>query len=310
MTLRFKPVSAAEPAQTDHASPAIEFRGVSYTYAGQDSPTRALENVSLSIARGERLGILGPNGGGKSTLLKIALGLLTGYAGQVSVLGMSPQEARRRSVIGYVPQRADIERALPMSVREAVALGAAWRFAPWRKIPADVRERVDRMLALVGAAPFADRPIGKLSGGQLQRAMIARALASGAQILAMDEPLVGIDAAGQRLFAELLDTIHRSLGLTILVITHDLRAIAAGSDRVACLARRLHSHMSPEGLTPQVLAELFSHDVAGLMGPLKGVHLHAHGPDEPCPMHEPPHTPSPRQSDVGSSVKGGGDAVG
>ncbi len=147
------------------------------------------------------------------------------------------------------------------------------------------------MLTLVGAQPFADSPVGRLSGGQLQRAMIARALVGHADrppaILALDEPTVGIDAAGQLQFADLLAGLHQELGVTIIIVSHDLRAIVAGCDRVACLARRLHSHVSPQGLTPQVLGELFSHDVVGV---LSDVHVHAHAASE-CP-HEHPHAHS------------------
>ena len=128
----------------------------------------------------------------------------------------------------------------------------------------------------MGAAGYADRPIGKLSGGQVQRVLIARALAANPRVLALDEPTVGIDAVGQQKFAELLGTVHREIGLTIVIVSHDLRAIVAGCDRVACLARKLHSHVSPQGLTPQILAELFSHDLAGLRGVIGDVHVHAH----------------------------------
>lgn len=263
--------------------PAVEFAGVSYAYPG--APRAALENVTLRVAPGERLGVLGPNGGGKSTLLKLLLGLLEPSSGSVRVGGMTPREARRAGVIGYVPQRPEVELSMPLSVREAVTLGAAWRTPAWRGVPRAVKERVARMIALVGAEAFADKPIGELSGGQAQRAFIARALAADAKILALDEPMVGIDAVGQQRFAELLRKIHGELGLTMLVVSHDLRAVVAGSDRVACLARKLHSHTSPQGLTPQVLAELFSHDVAGLSGVLAGMHVHAHGAGEPCAGH-------------------------
>ena len=264
---------AAAPAGRGDA--AVSYERVTFAYPGAEKP--ALENVSLRVEPGERLGILGPNGGGKSTLLKLTLGLLPlpegGEAGRIRIFGMSPREARAAGLIGYVPQRAEAELGLPVSVRQMVMLGAAWRLAPWRRVPRDVRRRVDDLIGLVGAEPYADRPVGKLSGGQLQRAMIARALAAGPRILALDEPTVGIDVAGQRHFADLLAAVHRELGVTILIVSHDLRAIVAGCDRVACRARRLHSHTSPQGLTPQELAELVSHDVAGALGE---VHLHAH----------------------------------
>ncbi|MBL8991025.1 MAG: metal ABC transporter ATP-binding protein [Phycisphaerae bacterium] len=279
-------------------SEAVQFEQVTYRYPGGSAP--AVEGVTLSVRPGERLGVLGPNGGGKSTLLKLALGLLPLQQGRIEVLGRSPAEARRGGLIGYVAQRIDAELGFPLSVRQVVELGASWRTPPWRRLDPGARARVERALQLTGAAAVADRPIGSLSGGQMQRAMIARALAADAKILVLDEPLVGIDAAGQQQFAELLATVHRATGVTILIVSHDLRAIAAGCDRVACLARRLHSHVSPQGLTPQVLAELFSHDVAGLagVGGLAGVHVHAHGPNEPCPEHGAPAGP------VGLTVRG------
>jgi zinc transport system ATP-binding protein len=276
--------SIATTAPTSTA-PAVEFRSVGFAYPG--APVAALEDISLRVEPGERLGILGPNGGGKSTFLKIALGLLPGYRGEVRVFGEPPERARRAGLVGYVPQHQDIERAFPLSVRQAVTLGAAWRTPAWKPVSREARSRVDRMLGVVGAEAFADRSIGKLSGGQLQRAMIARALAANPRMLVLDEPTVGIDAAGQRMFAELLERVHAELRITILIVSHDLRAIVAGCDRVACLARRLHSHTAPAGLTPQILAEVFSHDVAGWGGLVGNVHLHAHREEE-CPTPASP----------------------
>jgi zinc transport system ATP-binding protein len=274
------------------STPAVQLESVTFTYPGASTP--AVEAVNLDVPEGTRLGILGPNGGGKSTLLKLALGLLRPTSGRVRVLGRDPAEARRAGFIGYVPQKFDVELGFPMSVRQVVELGATWRLPAWKPVPREARQRIEEMLRLTGAAEFADRAIGKLSGGQMQRAMIARALAANPRILALDEPMVGIDAKGQHQFASLLESIHRSLGITILIISHDLRAIAAGSDRVACLARRLHSHVSPEGLTPQVLAELFSHDLVGIAGVTGPVHIHAHRAGECCEEagagHGHPHT--------------------
>ncbi|MCC6321019.1 MAG: metal ABC transporter ATP-binding protein [Phycisphaerales bacterium] len=278
---------------------AVEVESVTFAYPGAPAP--ALEGVSLRVEPHERLGILGPNGGGKSTLVKLILGLLSPQSGRVSVFGSSPADARRAGVIGYVAQRAELELGLPITVREAVMLGAAWRTAPWRRPPREAVERVDRVLELTGCRSYGDRPVGSLSGGQLQRTLIARALAAHARVLVLDEPTVGIDAAGQEQFAALLARVHAELGVTLIVVSHDLRAIVAGSDRVACLARRLHSHTSPQGLTPQILAELFTHDVAGLLGSLRGVHVHAHAAGEPC--GEPSHAPAPVQLGIPRTAK-------
>lgn len=264
--------------------PAIQLECVSFTYPG--TPAAALENVSLSVDVGQRLGILGPNGGGKSTLLKLVLGLLPIQSGRIEVFGLSPVDARQRGFVGYVPQRIDLELGMPINVRQLVTLGAAWRTHAWQSVSTEVTTRVAELLKFVGCDPFADKPIGALSGGQLQRTLIARALAANPKILVLDEPTVGIDALGQAQLAELLDSLHTRLGLTIITVSHDIRAIAASSDRVACLARRLHLHATPMGITPAVLAELFSHDIAGIQG-LAGMHVHAHGPGEPCPTDSP-----------------------
>jgi zinc transport system ATP-binding protein len=279
-----------EPAQPEipiSSVPAVAYEGVTFSYAPRDDGQAlpALQNITLAVRQGERLGILGPNGGGKSTLLKLTLGLLQGYVGAIRIFGLSPEEARRRRLIGYVPQRIEAELAFPLSVRQVVQMSAALGCSGWFPLPRQVRSEVDRALELVGAASLAERPVGKLSGGQLQRVMIARALACRPRLLLLDEPTVGIDVAGQQRFADLLRTLHAELGLTTMVVSHDIRTIAAGSDRVACLSRTLHSHVAPEGLTPQVLAEVFSHDVAAIFG---DVHVDAHLARE-CPAGEAPH---------------------
>jgi zinc transport system ATP-binding protein len=281
---------------------AVEYQNVSYTYGGSGAGLRpALEGVTLSVREGERLGILGPNGGGKSTLLKLTLGLLRGGSGAVRVFGLSPEEARRRRLIGYVPQKVEAEMSFPLSARQVVEMSAALGHPAWRQLPGSVREAVDEALALVDASALADRPVGKLSGGQVQRVMIARALATRPRLLLLDEPTVGIDVAGQQRFADLLRLLHQRLGLTIVVVSHDLRTIAAGSDRVACLSRTLHSHMAPAGLSPQVLAEVFSHDVAAIFGDLHvDAHLAAECPETGGPAHGGT-PPSPRAHTHGPS---------
>jgi zinc transport system ATP-binding protein len=276
-------------------TPAVEYRDVSFAYPpapGEHTPRQVLERVSLRVEEGERLGVLGPNGGGKSTLLKLTLGLLSGHSGEVLVFGRSPAKAAREGLVGYVPQRATCEMAFPLSVRQVVEMGPALSVPAWRRLSPEARAGVDRALRVVGADDLADRPIGRLSGGQFQRVMIARALAGGPRLLLLDEPTVGIDVAGQQQFAALLSRIRDEIGVTVIVVSHDIRAVAAGCDRVACLSRTLHSHVAPGGLTPEVLAEVFRHDVAGIFG---DVHVHAH-PAHACTdpshtHHTPHHTP-------------------
>jgi len=266
------PDPSYQPAQ----APAIEVDGVSYSYPATgigEQGVEALQRISMLVEPGARLGILGPNGGGKSTLIKLMLGLLKPTSGTIRVFGVSPKQARLEGLIGYLPQRIEAQRAWPLSVRQVVGLPIACRLKPWQRLGSEHNAAIDRAIEMVGLTELDARPVGALSGGQLQRTMIARAIAGGPKLLVLDEPMVGVDVAGQQRFAELINTLHRELGLTTVVVTHDLRAIAAVADRVACLARTLHFHDAPEGLTPQVLADVFAHDVAGVLG---DVHVDAH----------------------------------
>ncbi len=276
---------AATGETTQNADPAIEFDRVSFRYAGAESP--AVERVSLRVERGEFLGVLGPNGGGKSTLLKLVLGRLKPTAGEVRVLGRTPADAVASGLVGVVAQKIGAELAFPISVRQCVELRSTARLSPFKRPDRASKNRIDRAMELVGVADLAKRPIGRLSGGQLQRVLIARAISTGPSLLLLDEPTVGIDVEGQRRFADLLGTLRRELGLTIVLVSHDVRSIVAGCDRVACIARTVHSHTSPEGLTPAVLAEVFRHDVAGIFG---DVHVDAHDAAS-CsdPSHEHEH---------------------
>ncbi|HYF14877.1 MAG TPA: metal ABC transporter ATP-binding protein [Phycisphaerales bacterium] len=250
---------------------AVELESVTYTYRGADAP--ALERVTLRVGHGERLGILGPNGGGKSTLLKLILGLVQPQSGTVRVLGSTPAEARRARLVGYVSQRVEAELNFPLSARQVVCLGASLGVPPWRSLGGGAQRAVEDAIEIVGARAYADKHIGSLSGGQVQRVMIARALAARPKLLLLDEPTIGIDPAGQQQFAGLLQHVTEAMKLTVIVVSHDLRTITAGCDAVACLARALHTHTTPAGLTPGVLAEVFRHDVAAIFG---DVHVDAH----------------------------------
>ncbi len=261
---------------------AVEYSHVSYAYPGAASP--AVEDVTLRVEEGQRLGVLGPNGGGKSTLLRLTLGILRPSAGEIRIFGVPPEEARRRRMIGYVPQRNEAELAFPLTAGQVVRMSAALGNPAWRGLDDAQREASRRALDVVGALAFEGVSIGELSGGQLQRVMIARALAGSPRLLLLDEPTVGIDPAGQQQFAELLTRLHEQMRLTVIVVSHDLRTVAAGCDRIACLSRTLQSHVAPEGLTPGVLAEVCRHDVAAIFGEL---HVDAH---RAAACNDPSHT--------------------
>lgn len=236
---------------------------VSYAYGDQV----ALENVTLHVEAGCNLGIIGPNGGGKTTMLKVILGLLEGYSGHVRVAGLTPGEVcRRGDLVGYVPQAGTFESRFPLNVRQVVRMGLVGKTGLLRRHAKEDLEHVEHLLNRLAISDLADRPIGALSGGQRQRAMIARALAPRPALLLLDEPTVGVDIAGQKRFADLIHELHDALGLTIVVVSHDLRAVAGSCGKVAVLNRRIHFHDSPDGLTSELLQEIFHHDVAPMLG--------------------------------------------
>ena len=271
---------------------ALEFENVSFGYAKQQG--LAVERVSLRVPSRERLGVLGPNGGGKTTLLKLALGLLKPTRGAIRIFGEAPAEARSSGLIGYVPQRSESERSFPLSVLQVTLQALSLRVPAWKPLPESARANAEGMLRLVGLEDMRDAPIKRLSGGQYQRMLIARALAPSPRLLLLDEPTVGIDVSGQAKFADLLQELHEQLDLTIIVVSHDLRAIAAGCDRVACLSRTLHTHTAPQGLTPDVLAEVFRHDVSAVFG---DVHVDAHLASECSHDHAHHHKTDPGASE-------------
>ena len=266
---------------------AVIFDRVTYRYSGAPAP--AVERISLVIDAGSAVAVVGPNGGGKTTLLRLMLGLLEPSEGRIEVCGLSPGEARRRRLVAYVPQRVDAELTFPASARQVVRMAAECGLPGWRGSTSKIRGAVDGALERVGAGAYADRAVGSLSGGQLQRVMIARALAVGPRVLALDEPTVGVDAAGQERFADLLASLRRDSSLTIVLVSHDLRAVASGAamcDRVACVRRTLHFHDAPGGITPQILAEVFEHDLAPVFG---AMHVDAHSAAECRGGHDHAH---------------------
>lgn len=251
----------ANPAATGVNTDAVRIDHLSFRYQREGRTAGpVLRDVSLRVPVGENLGIIGPNGAGKTTLLRIILGLLDGYDGRVSVLGLSPVEAcRRGNLIGYVPQRAQSEWRFPLSVRQVVRLGLVGKTGMFRRHSREDLEHVESLMEQLGIAKLAERPVGDLSGGQQQRLFIARALAPRPQLLLLDEPMSGIDVSGQRQIGELIRQLHQTLKLTVIVVSHDIEALAAGCTRIACLRQSLHYHDAPQGLTPQVLRAVFQH---------------------------------------------------
>ena len=224
-------------------SPAIDIDRIWFSYNGHP----VLKEVSLQVSRGEFMAVIGPNGGGKTTLLKIILGLLEPDRGNVRVLGLPPKKAAPR--LGYVPQDVHINRGFPVTSLDVVLMGRLGSGGTGRYSRQD-RFLAHRALDEVQMGPFCARRMGELSGGQRQRVMIARAMVSSPEILVLDEPTSSIDTQGQAEFYELLKTLNEST--TIVMVSHDMMALHRQVESVACVNRDLHYHGAAE-ITDEML---------------------------------------------------------
>lgn len=241
------------------ANPVIELRDVTVRYAD----VLALEHVDLAVWPHDFVGIIGPNGGGKSTLLKVILGLVQPESGVVSVLGGPPAKSRR--AVGYVAQRPSFDREFPASVWDVVLMGRYPLTGLLRRYGAADIVAAEQALDRVGMYEARGKQIGRLSGGEQQRVFIARALVGRPELLLLDEPLAGVDPAMQSGLYELLGELRRSL--TVVMVSHDIGAISVHVESIVCLNRRLFHHGSRE-LSPEILEATYQCPVQ----------LIAHGP--------------------------------
>jgi zinc transport system ATP-binding protein len=217
---------------------------VSFSYGAEP----VLDNVSLEIGAGEFVALVGPNGSGKSTLLRVLLGLLRPSAGQVRLFGDDPHHLRQPWRLGYVPQRPVLTRELPASVEEVVAAGRLSRTG-WRgRLRAPDREAVEHAIESVALLDLRHRPVGELSGGQQQRAFIAKALASQPELLVLDEPVAGVDAESQLRFRESLTHLVHEHDAAVLLVSHELGAVADALDRVIVIKGKILFDGTPAGL--------------------------------------------------------------
>lgn len=231
--------------------PAIEVKNLTVSFG----PKPALLDVSLTIDQGLLVGVIGPNGAGKSTLIKAVLGFVKPDFGQVLILGTPWEQARGK--VAYVPQRGAVDWDYPITV-EQVAMMGRYGHVPWWKDPGpEDRDRVQEALEMVRMTDFRHRQIGQLSGGQQQRVFMARALAQGGDILLLDEPFAGVDAATERAILDVLDRAKTS-GRTLIVVHHDLVTAAEYFDRLVLIKQRLYGYGAPDRvLNPELLAEVY-----------------------------------------------------
>jgi zinc transport system ATP-binding protein len=222
----------------------VELRGVSFAYG--DAPV--LRDIDLAVAPGEFVALVGPNGSGKSTLLRLLVGLLEPAAGTVELLGAPPSELADHARLGYVPQRPALGAEVTASVADVVATGLLARGRWWgRRLRRDAAA-VEAALVAVGLGELAGRRLRDLSGGQQQRAFIARALAAEPELLVLDEPVAGLDATSQRDFRESLLHLVRDRGGAVLLVSHELAAVADCLDRVVVLKQTIRFDGPPDAL--------------------------------------------------------------
>ncbi|GIU00004.1 ABC transporter ATP-binding protein [Sulfurovum sp. TSL6] len=212
----------------------IDIKNVSFAYDKQ----MILENINLSVEEKDFLAIIGPNGGGKSTLLKLILGILNPQKGSVSVLGKAPSKSLTQ--IGYVPQNTNVNTDFPIKVIEVVMMGHVGGKRPLFGYSKEEILCAMGALAQVGMENFAQTKIGALSGGQRQRVMIARALCAHPQILILDEPTSSIDITGQKEIYELIKTLNESI--TVVVVSHDISVILEYANKAAHVNKSLSYH--------------------------------------------------------------------
>ncbi len=228
-----------------------EVLSIQHVWAGYDHET-ILEDITLSVYEHDFIGLIGPNGGGKTTLVKVILGLLRPQRGEVRILGQSARIGRR--FIGYVPQLAEFDRAFPISVWEVACMGRLVRRGLFRRYTAADNAIVEMALRRVAMLEYRHRPIGTLSTGQRQRVYIARALATEPTLLLLDEPTASVDPEMRTSIYELLQMLNQQI--TIMLISHDVGAIATYVKTVGCLNRRLYYHHERQ-ITSEMLEAVY-----------------------------------------------------
>ncbi|MCH7566187.1 MAG: metal ABC transporter ATP-binding protein [Nitrospirae bacterium] len=241
-------------------TPIIRFSHATFGFPG----VVALQDISLEIPEGEFVGVIGPNGSGKTTLCRAILGLMRPLEGSLQIFDCACEKLRchHRARIGYLPQKGVLERNFPITVLEAVMMGRYGALGLFRRPRQQDREIAVEALENVGMQDHRNTALGHLSGGQQQRVLIARALAQKPQVLLLDEPTTGVDITTQHSVLDLVQHLHRDLGLTVLLVTHDINLIRSRVNRLVLLKTRLFAAATPEEvLRPDLLRQVYGKDL-------------------------------------------------
>lgn len=242
----------------------VSLRDISFGYG----EGLILEDINLHICRGDYLGIVGPNGSGKSTLLKLMLGIIKPIKGKVEIFKKDIGSFRHWGRVGYVPQKAtSFNSGFPATVEEVVGANLFSRIGLFKSIGRRYNNDIYNALDIVGMKDYGKRLIGNLSGGQQQKVFIARTLVSSPEIIFMDEPTVGIDMNSQKDFFELMDKLNTEMGITIVMISHDIGVITQKANRVACVGdKRIVVHSNPSNMEPgEILRGFYGDNMRILM---------------------------------------------
>lgn len=249
----------------------LEINNVSFRYDEQN----VLENVNLSVPSGAFLSLVGPNGSGKSTLLKCILGLLRFQTGSIELFGTDVQKFKEWHKIGFVSQKANsFNSGFPATVFEVVSTGLTSKIGLFKFFDNSHNKKVLESVEAVGMTEYLHQNIGELSGGQQQRVFIARALVSEPELLILDEPTVGVDAKTVQNFYQMLDDLNKRLGITLILVTHEVGTVSDKVTHVACLNKHLHFHGSTkefDQVKDQELSQFYGHHLHLL------THDHNHG---------------------------------
>lgn len=232
-----------------------------------------IENITFTVDEGSIVAIIGPNGAGKTTLIKAILGLIPYECGSVSLFGQPLKYADPRNKFGYVPQRLEFDRTFPLTVAELLqfTVPPIYAFPFFRRKKEE--KHISELLEVVGAQKLSNRNIGSLSGGELQRVMIAKAIVNDPKLLFLDEPASGVDIEGQERFYDLVKRLKKEKGLTVILISHDLNIVYRFADNVICMNRKLVCTGKPEEtLTDEVIKSIY--------GEMMGAYIHS------CHEHE------------------------
>ncbi|HOY84549.1 MAG: metal ABC transporter ATP-binding protein [Candidatus Cloacimonetes bacterium] len=234
----------------------IKISGLSHHYGGNP----VLEDIDLELADGEFVAIIGPNGAGKSTLIKLILGLLPLQSGSIEIDGLPHLQWLRSHPLGYLPQHEEFDRKFPATALDLVLLGLAGELGLGRRFSAVHKDRARQALAKTRIADLAKKPLGSLSGGELQRVYLARALVSESDYLILDEPEASVDLPGVQSFFSLLKDLNEA-GKTVITISHDLNTLTQYCSFLVCLNRRLHCHTQTDLVNAELIHKTFGETV-------------------------------------------------